>query len=244
MKMRRFSELDLARFVTLTPDTAILEAALKRYDAEGGSWPYEPVRKSVPDILGATTPLYGPLEPVSWGNIEATIRNACRYGEPQTSSCIEVGLALFEEANRRGWKTVQVPMGRMPIGADESVRYWLDLVVADADYSFIPYIDSRRAMGVTNAAIQRVIFSMQHTWVRERNPDLAGSRLAIIRFSKKSPRKMSVVFHNGSDLLSFEELDSRVRAVYEAWDRVLRSKPAKKAKKTGTDGRSDFFDDE
>jgi hypothetical protein len=243
MKIRRFSELDLARFVTLTPDVPLLEDALRRYDVDGGSWPYEPVRASTPDILRATTPLYGPVAPVPWTNIEAVIRGACKHGEPQISSCVEVGHVLFDEAQRLGWKAVQYPMGRMPIGSNESVRYWLDLVIADGDCTFIPFIDSRRSRGVTSLAIQRVIFSMQHIWVRERNPDLATSRLGIIRFSRTSPRKMSVSFNGALELLSFEELDARVCLVYEAWERVLRTKPAR-ARRTGTDDTPDFFEGE
>ncbi len=62
---------------------------------------------------------------------------------------------------------------------------------------------------------------MQHAGLIERNPDLAGVRLAIIRFpSSGGGRGHLLHVHDGGALLSFEELDARVRTVYATWAAV------------------------
>jgi hypothetical protein len=240
MKIRRFSELDLARFVALARGP-LLADALRRYDADGGSWSYEPVRASTADMLGASTPLYGSLEPVSWDQIKKQITAACKKGSVQIAANVEVGGVLFGEARRLSWKAAKIPMGRLPIGSGESVRYWSDVVLADQDNSFVAYFDHRRANGATSVAIRNVIFSMQHIWVRERNPDLADAGLAIVRFSSGLIRKMSIEFHGTDPLLSYEELDARVRLVYEMWARILEERAATK-RKAATSDLPDLFE--
>jgi hypothetical protein len=240
MKIRRFSELDLARFTALARSPA-LDRALQTYNEGGGYWSYDPVRKSTSDIVGATTPLLGALPRLPWKQLELQIERACKNSEEQRLANIEAGKVLYEYSKIRNWKAAKYQLGLMPIGVDISVRYWNDLILADEDGAFIPFFDHRRENGVTNSDILRVIYSMQHIWVRERRPDLASFRLAVIKFSNDCPRRISLLFHNGDALLSFDELNERVRLVYEAWDRVLRSKSSKK-KKTGTDDMDDLFE--
>jgi len=120
-------------------------------------------------------------------------------------------------------------MGRLSIGFGESARYWCDVVLADADGPFIPFFDHRRNGGLMSDAVRHIVFSMQHIGVRERNPDLNDARLAVVRFPVVGDtRKIKVDFHDGRDLLSFEELDARVRTVYETWARVSDERISKR----------------
>ncbi len=240
MKIRRLSEMDLARFCAL-PRGERLDQELRLYSAGGGAWSYDPVRRSTSDIANAQTPLLGPSLHVPWENIAAQIARACNRGEAQRNSNQEVGKVLYDHVAEAGWAAVKVLMGRMPIGFGDSVSYWSDLVVDDGDGPFISYFDHRREHGVTNEAIRQIVFSMQNVWVRERNLDLSDARLAVVRFPvnrREKTRTVHIDFAKEADLLSYDELDSRVRYVYETWARILDERQADR--KTGTGGSNPF----
>lgn len=239
MKIHRFSEIDLARFAALPPGPA-LEQALRTYKTGGGSWSYNPVRESTSDIVAASTPLLGEIESVPWKKIEAQITAACRRGDTQVVSNVGVGKVLYDSARQNGWKAIKLPMGRLPIGISESVRYWSDILLVDEIGVFIPFFDHRRGQGLSNSPCRQIVYSMQHVWVRDRHPDIADARLAVIRFPEgKAGRRLRVDFHREADLLSYEELDQRIRTVYETWARILLERP-QDARRTGTDRGNPF----
>ena len=220
MILSRLSETDLARAMNVPPGPA-LDAEMRRYNAGGGSWSYQPTRESTADILAARCPLIGEIAAVDWPSLVRQITAACNRGRAQIDSNLQVSKILFDMARREDWSAVQEPMGRLSIGFGDSVRYWSDVVLADADGPFIPFFDHRRSGGLTNPHVRRIVFSMQHIGVRERNPDLSKARLAIIRFPVSGPeRGLSVHFHEEGELLPYEELDGRVRSVYATWAKV------------------------
>ena len=242
MKTRRLSEIDLARFAAL-PVGETLERVLRAYNAGGGGWSYEPVRHSTADVLDARTPLLGPSASVPWPTIAVQLARACNRGKDQVKANVEVGKVLFDAARRMGWSAAKVEMGRLPIGFGETVRYWSDVVIEDGDGLFIPFFDHRRAGGVANASVRQVVFSMQHLWVRERNPDLTDARLAVVRFlldnNDEDGRSIRVDFHDEAELLAYEVLDARVRTVYETWARVSEEK-VRGPRRTSTGGGNPF----
>jgi hypothetical protein len=82
--------------------------------------------------------------------------------------------------------------------------------------------------------VRQIVFSMQHLWVRERHPDLAGARLAIIQFpSAGKSRGIRIEYHSEIDLLTYDVLNARVRNVYETWARVSDER-SRADRKTGT----------
>lgn len=239
MKIRRLPEIDLARFATIS-ERPKLKEALWKFNQGGNPWSYDPVRSSTAEILGSVTPLYGKLRPTVWSEVRTQIKNLCRPIQDQIAANIEVGGALFDYGKEKNWSSANFDMGWLPINFDFSIRYWIDLVVEDNEGVFIPFFDHRRGGGISNSLSRQIVFSMQNVWVRERHPDLANARLAVVRFpTRKSARSVSVEFHKDTDLLSYEELDRRVRTVYEVWAEVLEEKSAV-MKKTGTDGGNPF----
>ena len=60
----------------------------------------------------------------------------------------------------------------------------------------------------------------------------------MVRFPNVSgERTTDLSFHSEADLLTYEELDQRVRAVYEAWTRISAEKVEDLRRRgTGTDG--------
>ena len=238
MIVPRLSEIDLAKAMNIPPGPA-LEAEMRRYNAGGGSWSYQPTRESTLDILAARAPLIGPIAPVEWPALARQIATACNRGRVQVESNLEVSKILFDLARQERWSAVQEPMGRLSIGFGDSVRFWSDVVLADADELFIPFFDHRRKGGLSNPQVRRIVFSMQHIGVRERNPDLIDARLAVIRFLVNGEaRTIKVHFHDGSDLVSYEDLDARVRAVYETWARVSEDRAT--LRRSGGGGSTPF----
>jgi hypothetical protein len=140
---------------------------------------------------------------------------------------------LFDHARQNAWSAVQVPMGRLSVGFGETVRYWSDVVIEDANGPFIPFFDHRRGGGLTSPLVRHIVYSMQFIGVQERNPDLTEFRLAVVRFPESGDkRKVQLNFHDGRDLLGYEELDRRVRAVYATWAQVSHER-IKKRRATG-----------
>lgn len=233
MKIRRLSEIDLARMCTYAPGPS-LEQALRNYNTGGGSWSYDPVRASTADILNATVPLLGPIAPVEWTKIERQIKAASNRGNVQAAANCLVGKVLFDARRSLGWRAAKFEMGRMTIGFGEAVKYWFDVVLDDGQGLIIPFFDHRREHGVSNPDIQRIVFSMQNVWVRDRYPDLADARLAVVRFpSAGDDRTITVDTHVEADLLSYDELNGLVCNVYKTWAKVSDERLAAE-RRTGT----------
>lgn len=239
MKIRRLPEIDLAKFVALNQGYQ-LEQALHAYNSGGGAWSYDPVRSSTSDIVGAVTPLYGKLSGVSWEQIKRQIEKSCKRGADQTKANVEVGKVLYDAVSTYEWSAAKFHMGRLPIGVGNAVRYWSDVILEDGQGIFVPFFDHRREHGIASREARRVLFSMQHIWIRDRHPDLAGARLALVKFpASESGRGLRVEFHDDGELIPFSELDARVRFVYETWERVSLEK-AHVGKRTGTGGPTLF----
>jgi hypothetical protein len=236
LKIRRLSEIDLVRLASLT-DQDELEHRLRAYNAGGGAWSYNPVRNSTSDILGASTPLLGGIGRPNWAQLQRQIVASCTRGQEQIVANLLVGKVLHEASHRMGWGAAQFHMGAMPIGIGETVRYWSDVVLEGEDGLMIPFFDHRREHGVANAAMRQVLFSMQHTWVRERHPDLAEAKLVVVRFpTDDDTRTIKIDRHHDAELLPYDVLDARVRNVYVTWARVSEEKARAGRKGTGTDG--------
>ena len=236
MPYTRLSEIDLARAMNI-PAGPALRAEMRTYNAGAGPWSYQPTRDSTADIVAAKTPLLGAMPPADWTQIARQVRTACKRGQHQIDANLLVSRILFASAREFSWAAVQEPMGSLSVGFGEHVRYWSDVVLEDKNGLFIPFIDHRRSRGLTRPEVRRIVFSMQHIGVRERNPDLSQARLAIIRFPPSgSERGFAVHFHDGTDLLTYEDLDARVRDVYATWAQVCDERDAEKKSGTGGGG--------
>lgn len=233
MKIRRLSEIDLARLCTYAPG-ASLEQALRNYNTGGGAWSYDPVRASTADILNARVPLIGGMVPVEWRKIARQITAASNRGAVQAKANCLVGKVLFDAAKEYSWQAAKFDMARMPIGFGEAVRYWSDVVLDDGQGLIVPFFDHRREHGVANGDVRRIVFSMQNVWVRDRYPDLAEARLAVIRFpSDGDDRSIAIDTHAEAELLSYEELNELVRNVYKTWAKVSDER-TETERRTGT----------
>lgn len=235
MTISRLSEIDLARFCAVEDDD-MLKHDLRRYNLGGGSWSYDPVRRSKADLLGARIPSLGPLPEPTWSVLEKQITRACNRGTHQAGANCLVGKTLFDYRTANRWDAVKLEMGFIPLGFGEAVRYWSDVVIDDGMGPLIAFFDHRREGGVHTPAQRRIVNSMQHAWIRERYLDLSSARLAVVRFpSIKDGRGIDIQFHDDADLLDYDALDAAVRRVYRLWAEVSRERSADK-KKSGSGG--------
>jgi uncharacterized small protein (DUF1192 family) len=85
-----------------------------------------------------------------------------------------------------------------------------------------------------NASQQQIVFSLQQVGIRDRYPDLESARLAIVQFPvEEEGRGIQFNFQNDTELLSYDEIDARIRVVYETWRRVCAER-VHDGRKTGT----------
>ena len=224
MKIRRLNEIDLARFCAINDDEW-LRRDLRRYNLGGGAWSYDPVRRSTADVLNAQIPGFPPISEPSAEQVRRQIAGACNRGVVQAEANWLVAKTLREFRKSNGWQSVKFLMGPMPLGFGEVVSYWSDVVIDDGNGLIVPYFDQRREGGIQNSAQRRIVHSMQNAWVRDRHLDLSGARLAVVRFpSVDADRAVDIQFHDDSDLLSYEDLDTAVKRVYRLWAEVSRDK--------------------
>jgi len=158
----------------------------------------------------------------------------------QEQSNLEVSDLLYKYCGTEKWRSAKIDMHALPIGFGDSVRYWSDVVIQDDNGLFIPFFDHRRTKGLKGIQENRFVFSMQNFWIRERFLDLRSARLAVISFpTARKMRGLSIQFGKEEELMSYDELDSRVRRVYEAWAKVSEERTTKR-RETGTDGPTPF----
>ena len=221
MKTRRLSEIDLARLCALVDRPEELHLATEAYDAGGGAWSYDPARRSEADAVNAQPPLPIPLDRPAWEKLERQVTRTCTRGQKQVDSNIEVTKLLHDLSVREGWVARTLDLSSMPIGVNETVRYWSNLVIEGPEGRFLTFIDHRRNGGLSGAVPKRIVHSMQSAWLHARYPDLEGTRLAIIQFpALKQIRSIKLTFCDTDDLMSYEELNERVLAVYLSWGGV------------------------
>ncbi|MNT02802.1 hypothetical protein D3C72_1373110 [compost metagenome] len=233
MRIRRLSEIDLARFCAVEDDEN-LRQKLRLYNLGGGAWSYDPVRKSKADILCARTPMFDSIAEATWDKLAPQISSACIRGKAQASANLLVAKTLYDYRKAHAWDAVKFEMGSLPLGFGETARYWSDILIDDGNGPIIAYFDHRRTGGITGDRHRQIVFSMQNVWIRERYLDLSDARLAVIRFpSHNDLRSVDIRFHKELDLLSYEDLDAAVKRVYLLWAEVSREREDG-VRKTGT----------
>lgn len=242
MKIRRLPEIDLAKCAALATQETLgrLEYELRAFNGGGGGWSYSPNRQSISDLLAAQTPLIGVIPSVPWESLCRQIKKACNKGEIQEISNLEVARILYDYSRCYGWSSVNFKIDDLSLGLGGGVRYWHNVVIDDGNGPLIPFFDHRRGHGISNPLVRQIVFSMQNVGVRERHPDLMDARLAVVRFPvAQGGRGITIDFHKDEDLLSYEELNSRVQLVYETWSRVSEGRTSD-VRRTGTGGANPF----
>lgn len=234
MKTRPLPDLDVARIAPLPREQK--RKALESMKLGRPPYSYDPMRRSILDILNIEA---GPLAPVPrapWSLIEAAVRRQSRSADEETAN-VAVAKALYDYA------TLQSIVGRrhdifpLNIGVSEKLIYWSQAVVAVDGRPVVPFIDPRRATKRLTAGARRFVFSVMHERFMA-DPDLSEVEMCIVQFASQDngDRTPVLYFADGLELHDFDALDAMVQETYAIWNEVLEERDAEARRGTGTTG--------
>ena len=226
MKIRRIPETDLANICTLPAD--VQHRALRQLKAGWGPFSYDPTKQTTPDIFNAETELFGRAEPTAIERIQERIIALSSRGEEEANANLEVTRCLHEFAIEKSVRARRyyIPPYNLSSAVGIDYSFWLPLVLMIDDQLVIPFLDPRRAGGLTPNG-RRFAFSMSHHRARALDPDLADATLAIFAFPVVSDangverRRLRTYLAGDDPLFTYDELDAMVAETYQLWLRVL-----------------------
>ncbi len=235
MKIRPLPDTDLARIAVLAP--SLRHKALEQIRYGRPPFSYRPVRGCHLDIFNVHTEMFGPVGPTPWDVIEGRLRKTCRSGEELTANLqVARGLHNFaENTNIIGRSQEFFPLA---MSAMHKVKYWLPMVLVIDERPIVPFIDPRRSRGLTRAG-RRFVFSVMHERIRVADPDFASVQFGIIQFENSDGDRRAPIIHmdEGTELLSFDEMERMVAETYDLWREVCEQRIAEARRdETGTSG--------
>ncbi|WP_456654306.1 type VI toxin-antitoxin system SocB family DNA replication inhibitor toxin [Bradyrhizobium lupini] len=222
--MRPLPEIDLARIAPLSRDEK--RRALQQVRLGRPPYSYAPVRASISDVLNVQSDLIGPMPSTPWEKIQQTIQKSSRTdAEEQANLRVAEGLFNFVQAREIIGRRLDIFPLQLGIGT--KVVFWQPVVLTLNERAVIPFLDPRRAKGLT-ANGRRFVFSVMHERIRAADPDFADVALAVVQFarSEEGPRTPVVFTDERIELFTFDELDQMVRETYELWTEILEERTA------------------
>jgi hypothetical protein len=239
VKIRPLHEIDLARAAPLPLDQKRKE--LERLYLGQPRITYNPFRQSIGDIFNVELGLFGPVTPVPWTRLAATISAASRTREERSANLAVAG-TLHEYATRENLTGRYQEFLALPLGMGSKLVYWQPVVLGIKGRPVVPFIDPRRASKHLTSVARQFVFSVMHEKIRAADPDAADLKLAIFQFpeDEQGVRTTELWLDDGVDLFSFEELDGMVRDTYEMWQQVCQEREAQARNRAG--GVGGLFD--
>jgi hypothetical protein len=220
MKIRRLSEIDLARIGPLGR-----EDKLRRLRALKQGRPphtYNPLRALVGDILNLQPELFGSGgEYTPWDQISDGIAKRAKSENERTFN-LAVADALYKFGVEQRALSYTKPVAPWSVGYGQSVVYWWNLyTVIERRPSFI-FVDPRISAPLTREG-RKFVLSIMNERIRVPDPDFADARLLVIQFGKHEDGRRFARSHEvaDSELFGFDELNAMVDETYRLWIEVL-----------------------
>jgi hypothetical protein len=235
VKIRPLPEIDLARIAPLSVDEQW--RLLRQHKAGRPPFSYDPLRRSVHDIINVTPDLFGPADPTPWSKVSELIRKRSRPGDEYKSN-LAVAESLHVYAVAEGLRAREQDIRALPLSLDLKVEYWWPFVMLIGGRPLIPFFDPRRSRRLT-AIGRRFAFSMMHQAIRVEDPDLAEVQLGIFQFDPDDDGARMLRLHTdeGMPLYGFDELDCMIRQTYAIWAAVLAERETEARRRgSGTRG--------
>lgn len=233
MKMRRLSEIDLARIGPLNTEEKRHRLRLLKDGRPPHT--YNPLRASVGDILNLQPELFEAAEYTTWEQVSADIgRRSCSENERKYN--LAVAKALYDFGIENEARSYRKPITPWAVGYGQTVVYWWNLYTVLGDRPCFVFVDPRISNPLTQMA-RRFVLSIMNERIRIPDPDFADSRLIVAQFPKLEEEKRGIrTFEcNDSDLFSFDELNEMIGETYRIWAEVLAERADEARKRpTGT----------
>jgi hypothetical protein len=232
--IRRLPEIDLARIAPLSTDEQ--RRQLEQHKVGRPPFSYDPLRRTIHDVINVTPDLFGPAEPTPWQKVAQLIWRASR-SEDKYKSNVAVAQSLHTYSIAEKIRAGQLEIRALPLSLDLRVTYWWPFMMLVRGCPLIPFFDPRRSRRLTGVGRQFVL-SMMHQAIRVADPDLADVRPGIFQFesAEDGTRPLRLHTDEGTPLFDFDELDDMIRKTYVLWSEVLGEREAE-ARRRGSGRR-------
>jgi hypothetical protein len=230
MKIRRLSEIDLARIGPLDREEKLHR--LRILKAGKPPHTYNPVRASLGDILNLQPEMFGSGgEYTPWRQIAVDIEKRA-FSESEADFNLAVAEALYEFAVEKQARSYSKPIAPWAVGYGQSVKYWWNLYTVIERRPCFVFVDPRISNPLTQVG-RKFVLSMMHERIRVPDPDFADSRLLVVQLGKAADSKRVVRLFEPTDsgLFSFDELNEMIDETYRLWIEVLEERADELRKK-------------
>jgi hypothetical protein len=230
MKIRRLSEIDLARIGPLEREKKLHRLRMLKVGRPPHT--YNPLRASLGDILNLQPEMFSSGgEYTPWLQIVADIEKLSA-NESEADFNLAVAEALYEFGVEQQIRSYSKPIAPWAVGYGQSVKYWWNLYTVIERRPCFVFVDPRLSNPLTQAA-RKFVLSMMHERIRVPDPDFADSRLLVVQFGKgdDSKRVIRQFEPTESGLFSFDELNEMIDETYRLWIEVLEERADEMRKK-------------
>ncbi len=175
-----------------------------------------------------------------WEKISAAIQRKAR-SQAEEDANLRVAEGLFDFVQAREIMSRRLDVFPLQLGIGTKVVFWQPVVLTLDERAVIPFLDPRRAKGLT-ARGRRFVFSVMNERIRAADPDFADVTLAVVQFARsdEGPRTPIIFTDEGVELFSFDELDQMVRETYELWTEISEERTAE-TRRRGAAGGGGLF---
>ncbi len=216
MKIPPLPPTDLARIAMLP--VHMQRPALQQVKGGAQGPNYNPTRKQLPDIVNRQP---GPFvaERAPWNIVRENLGRACR-SDAEEKMNLPVAKSTYDYCVEHDVRAVE--LNGYPITFSVGVRLvcWAPALFIYQDRLSVPFFDMRRGRSLTSEGI-RFIFSAMDIALRINNPDFAEVEFEVLKFDLGDVRGLRAIREQGQQLLSYDELETRVAVTQAIWIEVL-----------------------
>jgi hypothetical protein len=230
MKIRRLSEIDLARIAPLDRDEKLHRLRVLKSGRPPHT--YNPLRASIGDILNLQPELFGSGgEYTPWPQIvKDIVRRSTSDSEADFN--IAVAASLYQFGIQQRARSYSKPIRPWGVGYDQSVTYWWNLYTVIEERPCFIFVDPRIFNPLTRTA-RKFVLSIMHERIRAPDPDFSEAKLLVAQFGKEEEGDRSIRLFESTEtgLFNFDELNEMIDETYRLWIEVLAERQDEDRKK-------------
>jgi hypothetical protein len=230
MKIRRLSEIDLARIGPLETNEKRHRLRLLKFGRPPHT--YGPLRGQLGDILNLQPEMFGSsTQATPWENISAAILKAASH-EGEAKFNLAVAKSLYDYAIEKNIRSFRKPVSAWPVGYGQAVAYWWNLYTVIEDRPAFIFADPRISNPLTRDG-RKFALSLMHERIRVPDPDFADSKLIVAQFAKgeNGARVIRLFDATDDDLFTVDQLNEMIDETYKIWIEVLHERADDERKK-------------
>jgi hypothetical protein len=232
MKIRRLSEIDLARIGPL--DSGEKRHRLRLLKSGRPPHTYGPLRGQLGDILNLQPEMFGATTDVTpWQTIAAAIRKHSNHDD-EAKFNLAVAKSLYDYAVVNRVRSFRKAINAWPVGYGQSVSYWWNLYTILEDQACFIFADPRISNPLTRDG-RKFVLSLMNERIRVPDPDFAESRLMVAQFGKGEGGVRTIRLFDAAEveLFNVDQLNEMIDETYKIWIEVLHERAEEERKRAG-----------